>query len=85
MNSLSMKLLVWIPENPNPAATIPPTTPTQPENFLLSDKTPNATLKATDFGLSAFFMVRVGLGGFGRRGFGVESMRAQPRCFGTVK
>lgn len=27
----------------------------KPENFLLSDKTPNAQLKATDFGLSSFF------------------------------
>ncbi|GLI64986.1 hypothetical protein VaNZ11_008411 [Volvox africanus] len=27
----------------------------KPENFLLSDKTPGAALKATDFGLSSFF------------------------------
>lgn len=29
----------------------------QPENFLLSEKGPNAVLKATDFGLSSFFQV----------------------------
>lgn len=27
----------------------------KPENFLLTDKTADATLKATDFGLSVFF------------------------------
>eukprot|EP00967_Tisochrysis_lutea_P044532 scaffold54059_cov19-Tisochrysis_lutea.AAC.7 len=32
----------------------------KPENFLLSDKSPRAQLKATDFGLSSFFQVRKG-------------------------
>jgi serine/threonine protein kinase len=30
----------------------------KPENFLLSDRSPDAALKATDFGLSSFFQVR---------------------------
>lgn len=29
----------------------------QPENFLLTDETESATLKAIDFGLSVFFKV----------------------------